>query len=118
MGIFFDRINTNVSSSMVLFCTVSVLHSIYMFMGDDKKHKEADDPEYEKEVMSIIHGYHERMKNIVIVKKDDGDKPADMVFTSISFAGGGFRTISYAPSVFYLYQSKRIDKNTTYHGKK
>ena len=47
----------------------------------------------------------------------DDDKPTNMVFSSISFAGGGFRTISYAPSVFYLYESKRIDENTTYHGK-
>ena len=86
-------------------------------MGDAEKHKEAEDPEYEQEVIRKIYGYHERMRKIVIDQRDDGDKPADMVFTSVSFAGGGFRTISYAPSVFYLYESRRIDADTTYHGK-
>ena len=106
-----------VPTHLVMFCSVALLHNALMFMGSAEKHKEAEDPEYVQEVICKIHGYHERMKKIVIDRKENGDKPADMVFTSVSFAGGGFRTISYAPSVFYLYESKRIDENTTYHGK-
>ena len=106
-----------INSSVVLFCSVSIIHNVFMFMGDSGKYKEAEDPDYEYEVISRINEYHERMKQIVISQKDDGEKPINMVFSSISFAGGGFRTISYAPSVFYLYESKRIDENTTYHGK-
>ena len=105
------------STYLILFCSISILHNVFMFMGDSNKYKEIDDPEYELEVIRRINGYHERMKEIVRSQNDDGDKPTNMVFSSISFAGGGFRTISYAPSVFYLYESKRIDENTTYHGK-
>ena len=99
---------TSLTSPTVLFWAVPLLHSIYMFMGDAKKYKETKDPAYKEEVIQSIYGYHKRMKDLVIAEGQDCEKPVnEKVFTSVSFAGGGFRTISYAPSCFYLLESKR-----------
>ena len=100
----------------VLFWSVQLVHSVIMFMGDQSKYLVANTPEYEERVKNTIISYHQRMRDIVISHNDNFQKTSNLMLKSVSFAGGGFRTMSYAPSVFYLYESRRIDSSTTYHG--
>ena len=41
---------------------------------------------------------------------------SNQILSSVSFAGGGFRTMTYAPMIYRLLQSGRVDGNTTFHG--
>jgi hypothetical protein len=40
----------------------------------------------------------------------------DQILSSVSFAGGGFRTITYTPMLQRLIRSGRVDSRTTFHG--
>jgi predicted acylesterase/phospholipase RssA len=60
--------------------------------------------------------YHEmetKMKQLVCA-----EPPVNpiQVLSSVSFAGGGFRTITYIPMIYRLVLSGRVDRSTTFHG--
>jgi len=100
---------------IILFCVIPLVHRfIVRHMGNSQKILPTLSSEVFNDRMNEM--YDRLEKDVVELVGTESPVKPEQILSSVSFAGGGFRTITYVPMVHRLIRSGRVDQNTTFHG--
>lgn len=98
-----------------MFIAIPLIHRfILRHMGNSKKILPAlSNKTFNARVDEMFDKIEEKTKTLT---DTEPHITPDQILSSVSFAGGGFRTITYMPIIYRLIGSGRVDSNTTFHG--
>ena len=100
---------------VMLFMAIPLIHRfIIRHMGDSRKIL----PALSDDTFTMrMNETYDRMENdMVALVATEPPIEKSQILSSVSFAGGGFRTITYIPMMYRLILSGRVDHTTTFHG--
>jgi hypothetical protein len=102
-------------TDIVLFVAIPLIHRfIIRHMGDSRKILPAlSNDTFNERANQVADTIEETMADLI--STEPLIEP-DQILSSVSFAGGGFRTITYIPMMHRLIRSGRVDHTTTFHG--